>query len=59
VPSESVPDGCAYYCGANARALTGARFTQVGTGRDDAAEGEGSGRRPALRLIVDVDVNVK
>jgi hypothetical protein len=33
----SVPDGCAYYCGANAR-LTAARFDQVGTGRDDAAK---------------------
>ena len=34
---ESVPDGCAYYCGANAR-LTASRFDQVGTGRDDAAK---------------------
>jgi hypothetical protein len=34
---DSVPDGCAYYCGANAR-LTGARFDRVGTGRDDAAK---------------------
>lgn len=34
---DSVPDGCAYYCGAEAR-LTGARFDQVGTGRDDAAK---------------------
>jgi hypothetical protein len=32
-----VPDGCAYYCGARAR-LTGARFAQVGTGREDAAK---------------------
>ncbi len=34
---DAVPDGCAYYCGARAR-LTGARFAQVGTGRDDAAK---------------------
>ncbi len=34
---DSVPDGCAYYCGARAR-MTGARFTQVGTGRDDAGK---------------------
>ena len=34
---DSVPDGCAYYCGAEAR-LTGARFDQVGTGRGDAAK---------------------
>jgi hypothetical protein len=34
---DSVPDGCAYYCGARAQ-LGGARFTQVGTGRDDAAK---------------------
>ena len=33
---ESVPDGCAYYCGAQAR-LTAVRFDQVGTGREDAA----------------------
>jgi hypothetical protein len=33
---ESVPDGCAYYCGANAR-LTASRFDQVGTAREDAA----------------------
>ena len=32
---DSVPDGCAYYCGARA-SMNGARFTQVGTGRDDA-----------------------
>jgi hypothetical protein len=36
---EKVPDGCAYYCGANAR-LTAARFDQVGTGRDDAVKAE-------------------
>ena len=34
---DSVPDGCSYYCGARAR-LDGARFAQVGTGRDDAAK---------------------
>jgi len=34
---EDVPDGCAYYCGARAR-MSGARFTQVGVGRDDAAK---------------------
>jgi hypothetical protein len=34
---NSVPAGCAYYCGARAR-LGGARLTQVGTGRDDAAK---------------------
>lgn len=34
---DRVPDGCAYYCGARAR-LSGARLTQVGTGRDDAAK---------------------
>jgi hypothetical protein len=34
---SAVPEGCAYYCGARAR-MSGARFTQVGTGRDDAAK---------------------
>ncbi len=34
---EKVPDGCAYYCGANAR-LTATTFTQKGTGKDDAAK---------------------
>ena len=34
---ESVPDGCAYYCGAQAR-LTAARFDKVGSARDDAAK---------------------
>ncbi|HEX8444919.1 MAG TPA: hypothetical protein VF631_14870 [Allosphingosinicella sp.] len=34
---NSVPEGCAYYCGERAR-MDGARFTQVGTGRDDAAK---------------------
>lgn len=32
---DAVPDGCAYYCGARAT-MTGARFTQAGTGRDEA-----------------------
>jgi hypothetical protein len=32
---ESLPEGCAYYCGARAR-MTGARFAQAGTGRDEA-----------------------
>lgn len=34
---DRVPEGCAYYCGARAR-LSGARLTQVGTGRDHAAK---------------------
>lgn len=34
---DAVPDGCAYYCGAQAQ-LGGARFTQTGTGREDAAK---------------------
>jgi hypothetical protein len=34
---DDVPDGCAYYCGARAR-MNGARFTQVGAGRDDASK---------------------
>ncbi len=34
---DTLPDGCAYYCGARAR-MNGARFTQAGTGRDDAIE---------------------
>ncbi len=34
---DAVPEGCAYYCGARAR-MDGARFAQVGTGRDDAAK---------------------
>jgi hypothetical protein len=32
---ENLPQGCAYYCGARAR-MTGVRFTQAGTGRDEA-----------------------
>lgn len=32
---DSIPDGCAYYCGARAT-MTGARFAQVGMGRDEA-----------------------
>lgn len=32
---DSLPQGCAYYCGARAT-MTGARFTQAGTGRDEA-----------------------
>jgi hypothetical protein len=31
----TLPQGCAYYCGARAR-MTGVRFTQAGTGRDEA-----------------------
>jgi hypothetical protein len=34
---NAVPEGCAYYCGQRAR-MDGARFVQVGTGRDDAAK---------------------
>jgi hypothetical protein len=34
---DSVPDGCAYYCGAQAR-LTAARFDKVGNAREDAAK---------------------
>jgi hypothetical protein len=34
---DRAPEGCAYYCGAKAQ-LGGARLTQVGTGRDDAAK---------------------
>jgi hypothetical protein len=34
---ESVPDGCAYYCGAQAR-LTAVRFDKVGGAREDAAK---------------------
>jgi hypothetical protein len=34
---DSTPDGCAYYCGANAR-LTAVRLDQVGKGRNDAAK---------------------
>lgn len=34
---ESVPDGCAYYCGADAR-LTAASFKKVGSGAQEAAK---------------------
>lgn len=34
---DSVPSGCAYYCGPQAR-LSGQRFTQTGAGRADAAK---------------------
>jgi hypothetical protein len=34
---QDVPDGCAYYCAPQAR-MNGVKFTQVGTGRDDAAK---------------------
>lgn len=34
---EKVPDGCSYYCGANAR-LTAVTFIQQGTDKDDAAK---------------------
>lgn len=32
-----LPEGCAYYCGARAT-MTGARFVQAGSSRDDAAK---------------------
>lgn len=34
---EAIPEGCAYYCGARAT-MNGARFAQVGTGREEAAK---------------------
>ena len=35
----SLPEGCAYYCGARAT-MNSARFVQVGTGRDQAAKAQ-------------------
>lgn len=36
---DTLPSGCSYYCGANAR-LAGAELAQTGTGRDDAMKAQ-------------------